>query len=153
MVAVAALKFADLSNFRGTSYVFDLDRFSSFEGKTGPYLLYQAVRMKSLLRRAASEGAAAGEILVREPAERDLVLLLDAFDHALTEARAKRAPNHLADHAFRLAQTFAKFYAACPVLGAPDEGTRASRLGLTGTCLRQLVLALDLLGIETPERM
>jgi len=153
MVAVAALKFADLSNFRGTSYVFDLDRFSSFEGKTGPYLLYQAVRMKSLLRRAASEGAAAGEIRVREPAERDLVLLLDAFDHALTEARAKRAPNLLADHAFRLAQTFAKFYAACPVLGAPDEGTRASRLVLTETCLRQLVLALDLLGIETPERM
>ena len=51
-VAVAALKFADLQNFRGTSYVFDLDRFSSFEGKTGPYLLYQAVRVKSLLRRA-----------------------------------------------------------------------------------------------------
>src|SRR5436190_12813909 len=51
-VAVAALKFADLSNFRGTSYVFDLDRFTSFEGKTGPYLLYQAVRVKSLLRRA-----------------------------------------------------------------------------------------------------
>ncbi len=55
-VAVAALKFADLVNFRGTSYVFDLDRFSSFEGKTGPYLLYQAVRVKSLLRRAAAEG-------------------------------------------------------------------------------------------------
>ena len=59
-VAVAALKFADLVNFRGTSYVFDLDRFSSFEGKTGPYLLYQAVRIKSLLRKAADEGAAAG---------------------------------------------------------------------------------------------
>src|SRR5665213_3253660 len=57
-VAVAALKFADLSNFRGTSYVFDLDRFTSFEGKTGPYLLYQSVRVKSLLRRAAAEGLA-----------------------------------------------------------------------------------------------
>ncbi len=63
-VGVAALKFADLVNFRGTSYVFDLDRFSSFEGKTGPYLLYQAVRVKSLLRKAAQEGAAAGEIQV-----------------------------------------------------------------------------------------
>ena len=59
-MAVAALKFADLQNFRGTSYVFDLDRFTSFEGKTGPYLLYQAVRVKSLLRRAADEGVDAG---------------------------------------------------------------------------------------------
>src|SRR5205085_4321469 len=58
-VAVAALKFADLQNFRGTSYVFDLDRFTSFEGKTGPYLLYQAVRVKSLLRKAGEEGALA----------------------------------------------------------------------------------------------
>jgi len=61
-VAVAALKFADLSNYRGTSYIFDLDRFSSFEGKTGPYLLYQAVRIKSLLRRAEGERLAPGRI-------------------------------------------------------------------------------------------
>ena len=152
-VAVAALKFADLINFRGTSYVFDLDRFSSFEGKTGPYLLYQAVRMKSLLRKAAAERVTAGRTAVRDPAERDLVLLLDAFDHALSEAYDKRAPNLVADHAFRLAQSFARFYAACPVLAAPDEATRASRLGLAGLSLRQLELALDLLGIATPERM
>src|SRR6204780_3382066 len=92
-VAVAALKFADLSNFRGTSYVFDLDRFSSFEGKTGPYLLYQAVRVKSVLRRAAEAGAVAGPISVSEPAERELVLALDAFDHALVEAYDKKAPH------------------------------------------------------------
>ena len=84
-VAVAALKFADLQNFRGTSYVFDLDRFSSFEGKTGPYLLYQAVRVKSLLRKAEAEGSAPGPITVTETAERDLVLLLDAFDQALVD--------------------------------------------------------------------
>ena len=69
-VAVAALKFADLQNFRGTSYVFDLDRFTSFEGKTGPYLLYQAVRIKSLLRKAEGEGAEPGPILITEAAER-----------------------------------------------------------------------------------
>src|SRR5579859_5459043 len=151
-VAVAALKFADLVNFRGTSYVFDLDRFSSFEGKTGPYLLYQAVRVKSLLRRAAAEGVTAGPIAVAEPAERELVLLLDAFDHAATEAYDKRAPNLIADHAFRLAQTFARFYAACPVLTA-DPDVRASRLALAALTLRQLELALGLLGIATPERM
>jgi arginyl-tRNA synthetase len=151
-VAVAALKFADLVNFRGTSYVFDLDRFSSFEGKTGPYLLYQAVRVKSLLRRAAAEGVEPGPITVTEGAERELVLLLDAFDRAVTEAYDKRAPNLIADHAFRLAQTFARFYAACPVLTA-DAPVRASRLALAALTLKQLELALELLGISTPDRM
>lgn len=152
-VAVAALKFADLQNYRGTSYVFDLDRFSSFEGKTGPYLLYQAVRIKSLLRRAADEGAAEGGIVIGEAAERDLALLLDGFDHAVFEAYDKKAPNFLAEHAYRLAQAFSKFYAACPVLAAPDAATRASRLALAAASLRQLETALDLLGVETPERM
>ena len=152
-VGIAALKFADLQNFRGTSYIFDLDRFTSFEGKTGPYLLYQAVRIKSLLRRAAAEGSAAGPVTIAEPAERELALILDAFDQALTEAYAKRAPNFIADHAYRLAQAFSKFYAACPVLGAADPAQRASRLSLAATCLRQLELALSLLGIATPDRM
>ena len=152
-VAVATLKFADLSNFRGTSYVFDLDRFSSFEGRTGPYLLYQAVRIKSLLRKAAEEGAEAGPIAVGDPAERDLALVLDAFDHAVAEAYDKQAPNAVAEHAYRLAQAFSRFYQACPVLAAPDPATRGSRLALSSVALAQLETALDLLGIETPERM
>lgn len=151
-VAVAALKFADLQNFRGTSYVFDLDRFTSFEGKTGPYLLYQAVRVKSLLRRAEGEGATPGPVVVAEPAERDLVLTLDAFEAALAEAYDKKAPNALAEHAYRLSQAFSKFYAACPIFQA-EGAVRASRLTLAATTLRQLELALDLLGIATPERM
>jgi arginyl-tRNA synthetase len=152
-VAISALKFADLQNFRGTSYVFDLDRFTSFEGKTGPYLLYQAVRIKSLLRKAADEGAAAGSIVIAEPAERELALTLDAFDQALGEAYAKRAPNFIAEHAFRLAQSFSRFYAACPVLAASDPVIRGSRLALAETTLKQLELALWLLGIDTPQRM
>jgi len=151
-VAVAALKFADLSNFRGTSYVFDLDRFSSFEGKTGPYLLYQAVRVKSLLRRAADEGVEPAAIEVGEGAERDLVLALDAFGHAVAEAYDKKAPHFVAEHAYRLAGAFSKFYAACPILaGAPAQ--RGSRLALATATLLQLDLALDLLGIATPDRM
>ncbi|WP_300579274.1 arginine--tRNA ligase [Phenylobacterium sp.] len=151
-VAVAALKFADLQNFRGTSYVFDLDRFTSFEGKTGPYLLYQAVRVKSVLRKAADEGVEGGEILIAEPAERELVLLLDAFDQALAEAYERKAPNFIADHAYKLAQAFSRFYAACPILIA-EPPVKASRLSLARVTLQQLELALDLLGIETPERM
>jgi arginyl-tRNA synthetase len=152
-VGVATLKFADLINFRGTSYVFDLDRFSSFEGKTGPYLLYQAVRVKSLLRKAAEGGASGGQIRIAEPAERDLALALDDFDRVLIEAYERRAPNLVADHAYRLAQIFSRFYAACPVLAAPNEATRASRLAIAKLTLDQLELALDLLGIATPERM
>ncbi|PIB95535.1 arginine--tRNA ligase [Caulobacter sp. X] len=152
-VGVAALKFADLQNFRGTSYVFDLDRFTSFEGKTGPYLLYQSVRIKSVLRKAAEAGAAAGEIIIGEQAERDLAMLLDAFEGALQEAYDKKAPNFVAEHAYKLAQSFSKFYAACPIMSADSDALRASRLALAETTLRQLELALDLLGIEAPERM
>ena len=152
-VAIAALKFADLQNFRGTSYVFDLDRFTSFEGKTGPYLLYQAVRVKSLLRRAADEGLVGGEMVIGEPAERDLALTLDAFQQAVSEAYDKKAPHFVAEHAYRLAQAYSKFYAACPVLSAKDAALKASRLALSQTTLKQLEQALELLGIETPERM
>ena len=152
-VAVAALKFSDLSNNRTTSYVFDLDRFMSFEGKTGPYLLYQAVRVKSLLRKAAEQGVALAPIVIEEAAERDLALTLDAFDAATADAYDKRSPNLIAEHAYRLAQSFSKFYAACPILVAPDEATKGSRLALAAATLHQLETALRLLGIETPERM
>ena len=152
-VAVAALKFADLSNNRTTSYVFDLDRFMSFEGKTGPYLLYQAVRVKSLLRKAADQGVALAPIVIEEAAERDLALTLDAFDAATADAYDKRSPNLIAEHAYRLAQSFSKFYAACPILVAADAATKGSRLALAAASLHQLETALELLGIETPERM
>ncbi len=152
-VAIAALKFADLSNSRTTSYVFDLDRFMSFEGKTGPYLLYQAVRIKSLLRKAGEQGATGGPIRISEAAERDLALTLDAFDQAVNEAYDKRSPHVVAEHAYRLAQGFSKFYAACPVLAAPDHAARGSRLSLSKAALDQLEIALNLLGIDTPERM
>ena len=152
-VAVAALKFAELSNHRLTNYIFDLDRFMSFEGKTGPYLLYQVVRMKSILRKAGEQGLAAGEVTVTEPAERELVLLLYGFDNALKETYLKRAPNILADHVYRLAQGFSKFYAACPVLVGEDVALKGSRLGLVSLTLRQLELGLDLMGLSAPEQM
>jgi len=152
-VGVAAIKFADLMNFRGTSYVFDLDRFVSFEGKTGPYLQYALVRMRSLQRKAAEQGLAAGDIRIAAPAERQLVLALDAFEGALETAYEKRAPHVLAEHAFSLAQAFSAFYDQCPVLSAPEAESRSSRLGLAALTERQLALALDILGIEAPARM
>src|SRR5262245_32871425 len=151
-VAIAALKFADLSNFRGTSYVFDLDRFMSFEGKTGPYLLYQAVRIKSILRKAEELQVHSGAIAIEHDAERALALALDAFDGALRAAYDKKAPHFLAEHAYALAQAFSGFYTHCPIL--PSEGAvRASRLALAAATLKQLTLTLELLGIDVPERM
>jgi arginyl-tRNA synthetase len=152
-VAIAALKIADLINFRGTSYVFDLDRFTSFEGKTGPYLLYATVRIKSILRKAAEQGLAPGPIRVEHPDERAVVLALDGFDAALKSAYDRRAPHFLAEHAFNLAQSFSSFYNNCPILQEPSADIRSSRLALAATTLRQLEIALDLLGVETPERM
>lgn len=151
-VAIAAIKFADLSNFRGTSYVFDLDRFMSFEGKTGPYLLYQAVRIKSILRKADEQGVKSGAIAIEQDAERALALALDAFDGALRAAYDKKAPHFLAEHAYNLAQAFSGFFANCPILQS-EGAVRASRLALAAAALKQLTLTLDLLGIEVPERM
>ncbi|WP_017932674.1 arginine--tRNA ligase [Robiginitomaculum antarcticum] len=153
-VGLAALKFADLQNQRLTNYIFDPERFTAFEGKTGPYLLYAAVRIKSILRKATALGVSAGEVKAAEPAETALVLALDGFDRALAGAASKYSPHILCDHIYRLAQSFSRFYADCPILQdgvAPD--VQASRLALAQTTLRQLELGLDILGIAVPERM
>ena len=153
-VGVAALKFADLSNQRTTDYIFDIDRFTAFEGKTGPYLLYASVRVRSVLRKAEEVGGAeAGPVVLKEKEERDLALTLSAFGDAVRNAYEKRMPHFLCEHAFTLAQSFSKFYAACRIADEADPEARASRLTLTSTVGRQLDLVLDLLGLEPPERM
>jgi arginyl-tRNA synthetase len=152
-IAVAAIKFSDLSNVRTTNYIFDLDRFVSFEGKTGPYLLYAAVRIKSLARRAEAEGVTPGPIMVELDAERALVLALDAFNDALRGAYDKRMPHILCEHAYALGQAFSGFYAAAPILVESDPAKKASRLALALATLKQLELVLGLIGIATPDRM
>jgi arginyl-tRNA synthetase len=153
-VAVAALKFADLQNQPLTNYVFDLDRFTSFEGKTGPYLLYAAVRIKSLLRKAASQDVKTGVIKPEHPAEKALILALDSFGRAVSGAANKRSAHILCEHVFSLAQSFSRFYTDCPILhDDTPEDVKASRLALAETTLRQLETGLDILAIEVPERM
>ncbi|ABI76291.1 arginyl-tRNA synthetase [Hyphomonas neptunium ATCC 15444] len=152
-VAVAALRFSDLMNTRTTNYVFDLERFTSFEGKTGPYLMYAAVRVKSVLRKAAENGHSAGKVVVTEDAERTLVLQLDGFGAALLGAREKRMPHILCEHLYGLAQAFSSFYAALPIAAEADGEKRASRLALADGVRHQLETGLELLGIAVPERM
>ena len=152
-VAVAALRFSDLMNTRTTNYVFDLERFTSFEGKTGPYLMYAAVRVKSVLRRAAEAGHAPGKVALSEESERALVLQLDGFGAALLGAREKRMPHILCEHLYSLAQAFSAFYAALPIAAEADAAKRASRLAIADAVRHQLETGLGLLGIAVPERM
>jgi arginyl-tRNA synthetase len=152
-VAIAAIKFADFVNFRGTSYVFDLDRFTSFEGKTGPYLLYAAVRIKSILRKSAEQGLIPGPVHITCAAERELALVLDAFDGALAATYERRAPHLVAEYAFAIAQTFSSFYQSCQIINEFDAEIRSSRLSLAIGTLRQLELSLNLLGVQSVERM
>ena len=153
-VGVAALKFADLANPRTSDYVFDLDRFTSFEGKTGPYLLYARARIRSVLAKAADAGAGgAGAITITASEERDLALALASFADAHRDAYQKRLPHILCDHAFSLAQAFSKFYAACRIADEADGAVRASRIGLVESVAAQLDLIFDMLGLPAPARM
>jgi arginyl-tRNA synthetase len=152
-VGLAAIKFADLANNRVSSYVFDLERFTRFEGKTGPYLQYAAVRIKSILRRARDEGFASAPPVIRSEEERALALQLLAMPEALANAELKRAPNLLCDYVFTLAQNFSRFYTEHHILSETDAGLRAARLGLCALTMTQIERVLGLLGIDVPERM
>lgn len=153
-VGVAALKFGDLINNRASDYVFDLERFSSFEGKTGPYLQYAAVRIKSILRKAQDQELEPGAVMAPNvDVERDLMLALFRFPEVVERAIALRAPNHIAEYAHTLAGQWNRFYDRCHVLNEPDPDRQASWLSLarwTGATLETL---LHLLGIEVPDRM
>ncbi len=153
-VGVAALKFADLSNPRTSDYSFDIDRFTAFEGKTGPYLLYASVRARSILRRAADAKAGApGTVAISAPEERALVLMLLQYGEAIKDAHDRRLPHFLCDHAFRLAQSFSSFYAACRIIDEADASVRSARLGLVAAFSQQLDAILGILGMPAPERM
>ena len=153
-IGLAALKFADLRNQRMTNYIFDPERFTAFEGKTGPYLLYAVVRIKSILRKAADMNVASGAIAVEAETEKELVLSLDAYARAIELAADKYAPHILCEHVYRVAQSFSRFYAECPILAdnVPAE-VKASRLSLAKAALAQLEHGLDILAIEAPDRM
>ncbi|MDB5491455.1 MAG: argS [Micavibrio sp.] len=152
-VAVAAIKFADLQNQRQSDYIFDLNRFTSFEGKTGPYLQYQAVRVKSLLKKAEAQNDQSSEYLIVNDENRALALLLSELPEALALSLRNYTPHVLCDHVYRLANAFSSFYGNCHILSEPDAGIRANRLRLCRMVMEQLVLVLDLLGIVVPERM
>jgi arginyl-tRNA synthetase len=152
-IAIATIKFADLINNRISGYVFDIEKFASFEGKTGPYLLYSAVRIKSILRKAREAGVEVSEIVLSDDTERELMILIDQLPKYINKALMKKEPHHLCDYVFNLAQAFSRFYQTCHILNEEDEVVRGSRLALAGMTLGAMELVFGILGIEAPERM
>jgi arginyl-tRNA synthetase len=152
-VGIAAIKFADLVNNRISNYIFDLERFTRFEGKTGPYLQYAAVRIQSILRKAEGEGIGMTAPVIRSEEERQLALQLLTLPEALLAAEAKRAPNLICDYVFTLAQAFSRFYTEHHILRESDPSLRSARLGLCALTLSTVERMLGVLGIDVPARM
>ena len=153
-VGLAALKFGDLVHERSMDYVFDLDRFARFEGRTGPYLQYTGVRIRSIFHKSGGDPGARGMILPPlGSAERDLMLTLGALPDSMLKAYEQRAPHILCDFAYGLAQDFNRFYHQCHILGESDPERKLSWLKLSKLSLRQLELLTSLLGIEIPVEM
>lgn len=154
IIGLATLKYADLSNYRLKDYVFDLDKFSSFEGKTGPYILYSTVRIKNIIRKLTESNFEKGTILAPESSvERDLMLKLDSFDTTLHVAARDKAPNILCEYVYDLATLVSSFYHTHHILNETDESRKKSWYSLLEVTLNVLTTGLDLLGIIVPEKM
>jgi arginyl-tRNA synthetase len=153
-VGIGAVKYGDLSVARDSSYTFDFDRMLALTGNTGPYLQYAAVRIRSIFRRGGFDPAAAtAPVQISHDAERALALTLLGFAAAVSQSAETAEPHKLAGFLFDVASAFTAFFENCPVLQAPDEATRDSRLALSAAALRVLTTGLGLLGVPVPERM
>ncbi len=160
VVALSAIKYGDLSNQASKDYVFDVDKFTSFEGNTGPYLLYTMVRIKSILRRYAEEtGRSRDEIkgLKLLPAcsesEKALGLSLTGFAPAVLLAGEELAPHKICGYIYELANQFNRFYHETKILSEEKEAQRDSYIALLNLTLRVMECGIGLLGFTAPEKM
>ena len=153
-IGIGAVKYADLSQYRMTDYIFSWDRMLSFQGNTAPYLQNAYVRIQSIFRKAGEEKSATSEVqfTLDAPEEKILAKRLCQFAEVVPTILNDFRPNVLANYLFELANSFHAFYEACPVLKS-EEPARGSRLALCELTARILQRGLDLLGIEVPERM
>ena len=150
-IAVGAIKFQDLKNNIASGYVFELDDFANFDGKTGPYIQYAVARINSIMRK--NQNLVPGAVVITNPEERALGLKLTQLSSIVFRAEADKEPSVISDYAYTLAQLFSSFYNASPIMGAETSEIAASRLALAKLTRDVLVKLLYLLGIEAPEAM
>jgi arginyl-tRNA synthetase len=151
-IGIGAVKYADLSQYRTTDYVFSWDKMLSLHGNTAPYLQNAYVRIRSIFRKAGEAAPKIDKLMLSEPAEINLAKRLCQFAEIVPQVLNGFRPNILANYLFELANSFHAFYEACPVLKS-EEPARSSRLALCDLTARVLQHGLDLLGIKVPERM
>ena len=163
IVALAALKYGDLSNQATKDYIFDIDKFTSFEGNTGPYILYTIVRMKSILSRFAEESGcteeearALAKTAILPPAgeaEKHLMLALADFGAVVADAFEELAPHRLCQFLYELANALNTFYHETKILSEPDEEKKRSYIGLLALVTAVMEKGIGILGFDAPERM
>ena len=155
-VGLAALKYGDLSNQAAKDYVFDVDRFISFEGNTGPYILYTIVRIKSILGRYAETGknVDACELQKADSASaKALMLEVAKFNHVIENAYEELAPHKICAYIYDLSNAFNRFYHETKILAEENEEKQAGYIALLALTKRVLEACIDMLGFEAPERM
>ncbi len=151
-IGIGAVKYADLSQYRMTDYVFSWDKMLSLQGNTAPYLQNAYVRIRSIFRKAGESAPRIDELVLADSAEINLAKRLCQFAETVPQVLNDFRPNILANYLFEAANTFHTFYEACPVLKS-EEPTRSSRLALCDLTARVLKHGLGLLGIQVPEKM
>ncbi len=155
-VALAALKYGDLSNQAGKDYVFDIDRFTSFEGNTGPYILYTIVRIKSILHKYEEQGRKLPQTALRAPqaaGEKELMLVLSRFNAVMESAYEENAPHRICAFIYEVSNAFNRFYHETKILSEPEAEVRDSYIGLLMLTREVLETCIDVLGFSAPERM
>ena len=156
IVGLSAVKYGDLSNQASKDYIFDVDRFTSSEGNTGPYILYTIVRIKSILRKYEEMGGTAGDGQITASAnesEKALQLELTKFNSVMETAYEESAPHKICAYIYDLANAFNKFYHETKILGSEDEAAKKSWIALLLLTRKVLETCIDLLGFEAPEKM
>ena len=156
IVGLAAIKYGDLSNQASKDYIFDMDRFTSFEGDTGPYILYTIVRIKSILNKYEEQGGKLTNIVIEEalnPSEKALMLEVTKFHGMMELAFEEIAPHRICAYIYDLANAFNRFYHETKILAETDDEKKAGWIALLVLTKEILEVCIDLLGFEAPDRM
>lgn len=155
-VALAAIKYGDLSNQASKDYIFDIDRFTSFEGDTGPYILYTIVRIKSILNKYEQAGGSLEEASIKVPVnkdEKDLMMVIGRFPAMVRNAYEELAPHKICAYIYEMANAFNHFYHETKILTEEDADKKAGYIALLKLTKEILETCIDLLGFDAPERM